>query len=341
MATQAQINEQAGKFWDRRLEELRTNPLDRVRWWQDETTLPHINGLLGEPTTSALHFAFHTQIAKRLEGRQNLKGVSIGCGMGTKELWLMQMVDITHFDLFDIAEANIESGRQEAQRQGVLHKVNMRVEDAFVTELPDDYDLVYWNNALHHMPNVYAALRWSFDRLKPSALLAMDDFIGPSRFQWTDRNLAWASRVRTTLPPRLLMDPDGDPVSNIAVRPTIEQVKASDPSEAADSGRTVEALQAVFPSVEIFPTGGALYHLALNDIFHNSKSEEDLTTLRQILLLDQCRNRGLRITEWLSPRSKTRRKSRDCTVPRDKSAATSALPPAANGSALVFRAAFA
>jgi SAM-dependent methyltransferase len=287
MDTQAQINTQAGKFWDRQLEELRTNPLDRIRWWQDETTLRHINGLLGEPGNSALHFAFHTQIAKRLKGRRNLKGVSVGCGMGTKELWLMQMVDIAHFDLFDIAEANIEFGRQEAQRQGVLHKVSMRAEDAFLAELADDYDLVYWNNALHHMPDVYAALRWSLDRLKPGGLLAMDDFIGPSRFQWTDQNLAWATRVRTTLPPRLLMDPHGNPVSNATVRPTIEQVKASDPSEAADSGRTVEALRAVFPSVEIFPTGGALYHLALNDIFHNFKSKEDLTTLRQILLLDQ------------------------------------------------------
>ena len=90
---------------------------------------------------------------------------------------------------------------------GISSKMVLRCEDAFSAALGDDYDLVYWNDALHHMPDVSDALRWSSDRLKPRGLLAMDDFVGPSRFQWSDTNLDWATRVPQELPTRLLRNP--------------------------------------------------------------------------------------------------------------------------------------
>jgi hypothetical protein len=71
------------------------------------------------------------------------------------------------------------------------------------------------------------------------------------------------------------------------VRDSSETVIAIDPSEAADSGRILTAIKAIFPEAEILPTGGALYHLAMNDIFCNFTSEDDHTLLRQILMLDQ------------------------------------------------------
>ena len=154
----------------------------------------------------------------------------------------------------------------------------------------NDYDLVYWNNALHHMPSVEESLRWSHDRLKPGGLLAIDDFIGPDRFQWTDDNLALANRVRQNLAVRFLRNPYAPDqlLPREITRPTPEEVIASDPSEAVDCGRTADVLRARFPGCEIIPTGGALYHLALNDIFCNFTTEDDLALLDQILLLDQA-----------------------------------------------------
>ena len=187
-------------------------------------------------------------------------------------MWLMQMVDVARFDLFDISPANVDFGKEEARRQGVSHKINLRAQDAFIADVGNDYDLVYWNNALHHMPDVYDALRWSFDRLKPGGLFAMDDFVGPSRFQWTDDNLEWARRVRQALPKRFLRDPYVQKDAYLPVkiaRPTIADVIASDPSEAVDSGRIIDGIKAIFPRSQFFMTGGALYHTALNDIFCN------------------------------------------------------------------------
>lgn len=283
-------NETAGLYWDKQLEILKAKQITRTRWWEDETTKRHINAIVGNGALTEIHAAFHERIARFFAQKTAVKAISVGCGAATKEMWLMQMVDIARFDLFDISKANIAFGREEAARQGITARVDLRSEDAFTANIGSDYDLVYWNNSLHHMPNVVDALRWSRDRLKLGGLLAMDDFIGPSRFQWTDQNMEWAAAVRYNLPERFLRNPYAPEhlLPRDVQRPTPEEVIASDPSEAVDSGRIESALRMIFPDSEIIPTGGALYHLALNDIFGNFVGLDDLALLRQILLLDKA-----------------------------------------------------
>jgi SAM-dependent methyltransferase len=279
----------AAAHWDERIVQLQSQRISRTRWWEDETTLRHINSLVGQPDLPVMHGAFHYRIRDFFNGTKDLKAISVGCGMGAKELWLMQLVDFDRFDLYDISSVNIGIGEAEAERQGVSSKANFFTANAFVAANETDYDLVYWNNSLHHMPDVAAAVSWSKERLKPGGLFAMDDFVGPDRFQWTDENLAWATRVRYALSERLLASPYADAVvvDRECGKPTVEEVIAADPSEAMDSGRILAEVRRAFPEVEIIPTGGALYHLALNDIFCNFVTESDLDCLRQILLLDE------------------------------------------------------
>lgn len=280
----------AAAYWDEQLRKRQTRTVVRVRWWEDDTTIRHINAPVGDAAAPGPHGAFHARIQRHFAGRSNLKAVSVGCGAGAKEMALMRLVDVGRFDLYDISPANIELGRSESARQGLSDRTRFFVSDAFASSSDADYDLVYWNNALHHMPDVELALRWSRDRLKVGALFAMDDFVGPDRFQWTDENLAWAKRVRQNLSAKLLENPysPGAQVPLECVRPTVEAMLSADPSEAMDSGRILQEVRATFPSAEIIPTGGALYHLALNDLFCNFVTEEDLACLRQILLLDEA-----------------------------------------------------
>jgi len=290
MSTKKDILGEAGKHWDEQFEKLRTGTVTRVRWWEDETTKRHINGILGHPDVADLHGAFHKEIAKRLPGKSGLRAISVGCAAGTKEMSLMQLVDISEFDLFDISPANIQFGKEEAARQGILDRVNLRVGNAFDSNLGNSYDLVYWNNSLHHMPSVANAIQWSRERLNQDGLFAMDDFVGPNRFQWTNENINWATRVRQGLPERFLRNPHSPQhqIPREIVRPTPEEIIDIDPTEAVDSERIVPSLLKTFSKCEIIPTGGALYHLALNDIFCNFESEDDLVLLRQILMLDQA-----------------------------------------------------
>jgi hypothetical protein len=59
---------------------------------------------------------------------------------------------------------------------------------------------------------------------------------------------------------------------------------ALDPSEAADSARTIAALNVIFPEAKIIPTGRAIYHPGVNDILANI--DEGSEILSSALLLD-------------------------------------------------------
>jgi SAM-dependent methyltransferase len=283
---QDSINAAAGRYWSDR---LTARMPERVRWWDDETTRRHINLIVIGKPLDGLHAGFHERIAEYFAGCSAQRAISVGCGIGSKEWNLVRMGTVEYFDLYDISVANVELGRKLASEGGLSNRICYHLADAFKETIPADYDLVYWNNALHHMPDAFQAVAWSYDRLRPSGLFAMDDFVGPTRFQWTDENLRWARSVRHNLPDRLLHNPwsPGTLVEREIVRESPETVIAVDPSEAVDSGRIVAAIKANFPTAEILPTGGAIYHLALNDIFCNFISEDDYTLLRQILMLDK------------------------------------------------------
>ena len=124
--------------------------------------------------------------------------------------------------------------------------------------------------------------------LVDGGILAMDDFTGPSRFQWTDANLFYANKVRELLGERYFISKNeriNNKITTEVVRPTIEAMIQIDPTEAADSSNIIPSLENHFPNAEIKYTGGCIYHLALNDVLENF-IDEDQTLLESFLLLD-------------------------------------------------------
>ena len=56
----------------------------------------------------------------------------------------------------------------------------------------DSYDLVLAEGALHHFTPLHAVYDKIFRALKEGGYLVINDFVGPTRFQWTDRQLIWS-----------------------------------------------------------------------------------------------------------------------------------------------------
>lgn len=181
----------------------------------------------------------------------------------------------------EITAEQVEQGRRIDAEKGVAEDVHFHLEDAFKADL-GLFDLVHWNNALHHMLDVHEAVAWSKDRLEPVGVFAMDDFVGASRFQWPERELEIARHVRSLLRSAFV---NGFPPIE---RPTVEAMVAADPTEAADSNRILEALATHFPDAEIIPTGGVVYSLALTDVLSSfAEDETDTPLLHALLLTDE------------------------------------------------------
>lgn len=159
--------------------------------------------------------------------------------------------------------------------------------DPFLDDAKEEYDLVYWDNALHHMPDAFMAVQWSRKRLRRGGFFIFNDFVGPTRFQWSDFNIATVARYRSCLPKRLLQVPGSESIyypTSIS-RPSVSAMLDTDPSEAADSASICKAARHYFPGIEIIPLGGCIYHSGLNDILANF-TEADMEYLNLGLLVD-------------------------------------------------------
>jgi SAM-dependent methyltransferase len=278
---------QVEKHWDSLVVNNALPP--RSSWFLEHATIRHINRIVcGEPI-DGLHAGFHKKLAQfAAHLPPSARAVSIGCGLGTKEMDALGLGIVQHFDCYDVSGAAIEGGRAEAQRRCLADRITFHQVDPFESGLNDSFDLVYWNNALHHMSNVVAAVRWSSAHLNPGGVFAMDDYVGATRFQHSPETLRWVNRILSILPDRLLQHWDGTrviPKVRALVNP--EDVARIDPSEAVDSGTIISAVTAIFPRIEIIKTGGIVYFIALDTALQNFASDEDMLTLNSLLLLDE------------------------------------------------------
>lgn len=191
------------------------------------------------------------------------------------------------FDLFELSGVRIEGGLKRFADAGLADRVIFHQADAFEA-VTGRYDLVYWDNALHHMMDTRAAVRWSKSVLKPGGVLVVNDYVGPNRFQWSERGLSWASHVRSILPAHFVRDA-GEPsrLLRTCARPNADAIARTDPSESADSENIIDALRYEFPSGTLWWLGGYIYHLALADLIWNFDGTEDSPELAMCLAIDE------------------------------------------------------
>ena len=118
----------------------------------------------------------------------------------------------------------------------------------------------------------------------PDGLFAMDDFVDPTRWQWTAADIHLAMQFRNALPDRFFA-PD-IPRSLLLV--TVEGMLRRDPSEGADSANILPAITGIFRAAEVIPTGGVIYALAMRGGILANFTDNDIPLLRIALQLDHA-----------------------------------------------------
>ncbi len=260
-----------------------------LRWWQCDDIVRHVNEKVCGKRLSGQSVGLYELVRSRYADRRFLRGISVGCGQGTKEFDLMEYLPVERFDLYELSQFAVESGSELAVGRGLGERVAFHYADAFAQNgLEETFDILMWNNALHHMPDVDKAIAWSRRVLKPGGLFIMDDFVGPTRMQFAEWVLDFNSKLRRQMPKRYLTNPR-NPYEQLPLDvPPIDPdaLYRHDPSECADSGRILHYLKVHFPEMEIIPTGGAAYHVGLNDVLHNIVQAEDVAELKRWLEAD-------------------------------------------------------
>ena len=215
------------------------------------------------------------------------RALSIGCGFGGLERDLAARGLVRDIDGYDIAAGAIVEARRLAEQQG-FENLRYHVADLEAIELPpSSLDVVFAHSSVHHVERLEALYTVVQRALRPGGIFHLHEFVGPTRFQWTDEQLRLANAFLDSLPPRLRRQPNGQPKENLR-RPFIAEMIAADPSEAIRSADLVTALEPYFDIIEYRPLGGSLAHIALGGIAQNFDflSPQDNAFLQQLFEME-------------------------------------------------------
>ncbi|MBA2674886.1 class I SAM-dependent methyltransferase [Ramlibacter sp.] len=233
--------------------------------WADH---PVILGLLqeelfGSPSVSVLDF-----FKASCPAFESAHALSLCCGDGAFERQLVAAGVFGSVTGMDLSPARVEAANAaRGEWAGRLaYEMGDANSGAFGTAC---YDVVFAKAALHHVEALEAMFAGVRRCLRPGGRLAAIDFFGPTRFQWTDRQLALANAFLQRLPDALVRRPDGSLHRNLQ-RPTVAHMIALDPSEAVRSGELLDALRASMRTEHELDAGGAVLNLVFDGAIVNN-----------------------------------------------------------------------
>lgn len=245
-------------------------------FWQSPVVMSELNRrITGDPEVEQVEF-----FRDRFCPQPRRSALSLGSGSGHLEIRMVTLGVCDRMLGVDISEARVQDAFARIPAD-LTERVTFRVVDLEHWQPDERFDLVVAQDVLHHVENPDAWCARINALLTDDGLAYVHDFIGPPRFQWTDRQLRIINRLLERLPERLRYDVvnnDGslrEPVG----RPDRERFIAADPSEAIAPREIPAALERHLEPVLVKPYGGAIFHQLFNRIMGNFVDDEDIVRL--------------------------------------------------------------
>ncbi len=218
-------------------------------------------------------------------------GLVLGCGDGALERHGISLGICDHFDAIDISRKSVEFARTLAAETGLAKNITYQISDINQIKLPKDkYDLVFCSMCLHHFLELEHIFKQVKNSLKPGGLFIFNEFVGPSRFQWRDKQLDIANQILRLLPDKYCRDLScySLVLKQKIIRPSIDDMIRIDPSEAIRSEEIISLVGHYFRILEKVDYGGTLLQILLHNIVGNFdlRKEEDVSILKLLYNLE-------------------------------------------------------
>jgi ubiquinone/menaquinone biosynthesis C-methylase UbiE len=130
------------------------------------------------------------------------KCLSLGCGSGSLERRLARLNAFQYCDAYDVAEGSLNVARELAKKEGIIN-ISYFIADINKITLPVGmYDSVWISMAMHHFEALEHVCQQIKRSLKPEGLLILNEYVGPSRFQFSNRQKEVSNLCLQLLPAR-------------------------------------------------------------------------------------------------------------------------------------------
>lgn len=197
------------------------------------------------------------------------RAFEIGCGGGDLAIAMVETGLCGQIDAFDVADGAIAVARSKAAAKG-LTGINFTVGDANRLDLPEvSYDLIYVSQSLHHVENLENLFAQSACALVSDGLFFAEDYVGPSRMQYSDAHLELLNELLSSLPPekRRYKFANGALRERIERTP-IEKFLEIDPSEGVRAADIIPVMKKYF-DVKVMTLGMSVIYEVLLGTIHN------------------------------------------------------------------------
>jgi SAM-dependent methyltransferase len=174
------------------------------------------------------------------------RGLSVGCGSGLLERDVLAKGICEAMEGIDFSEESLEQARFGAEEAHLSDRLEYRAEDINALKLPHArYDIVFFHGSLHHVRQIERVLTEVRQSLKPGGFVYLDEYMGPSRSEWSDEEWGFARSAFDALP------------EDLKNRPSLMiPLPLDDPSESVRSSAIRPAAARLFEIVEERPYGG-------------------------------------------------------------------------------------
>lgn len=211
-------------------------------------------------------------LARRLGGPA-AASLDLGCGSGGCSRSLYSSGATARVEGIDISPERIEQAELWRTTEGVTGE--FRVADVNTCELPRNrYDVIFSCQSFHHFVALEHIMEQVSGALTSRGLFVLDEYVGPTQFQWTDDQMHLVSGLLRTIPEKFRIYQANGTLKTWEARPTPQEVEAVSPFEAIRSGEIEPLFSRFFDLLTIRRLGGTLQHLLYSGIMNNFRPGE-------------------------------------------------------------------
>ena len=214
------------------------------------------------------------------------RSLDLGCGTGQTSLFLFEEGASAYVVGQDISEARIDEAEKRRIQAGIPGNF-YRADTNMAALPPRSFDIIFSCHSFHHFLDIEYIMRQVHEALTPGGFFVLEEFVGPSQFQWTDQQIDLVRSLMAVMPERLRHFRNGE-VKSMEGRPTPDQVVAVSPFESIRSAEIVPVFQQFFDLVAVRALGGTIQHLLYNGIASNLRldDEEAIRYLRAVMAIE-------------------------------------------------------
>eukprot|EP00978_Attheya_sp_CCMP212_P011656 scaffold28859_cov41-Attheya_sp.AAC.1 len=216
------------------------------------------------------------------------KCLSIGCGDGGIEIEMVRGGLCSTIKGIDLSPVRIARADENIP-DDLKDKIEFKVENAERVTQGNEYDMVLFTHALHHIFDLESMVTVIKERImKKSGILVLEEYVGPVRWQFPPHHLALMATFLQDLEAKyphkveaLRQNSLWDGIN--FVPPDATAIEKDDPSETVRSNEIVPVLSNQMSIVEDVPLGGNLFQWIFHNVYNSLKDEEGLLIVESML----------------------------------------------------------